>query len=222
MSKKLFLEPHYGDIAWSCSGLVAQNKQDSIIVNIFPPRSKFYRIKLRGLKYKKRKENEKRFEKLFGIKIIYLSYKSAFLRGRTLEDLFDKQLNKIEEAQVLTLRNLIITMIDDYNITEIYCPMAQRNQIDHLIVKKAVYGITTPIVKIFYYEDFPNFLPDSRKYQKETKFAAHKVDISDVIEEKIKAVLIYKTLIRSYFKSEETLVNLIRKTPYETYWYETE
>jgi len=47
---------------------------------------------------------------------------------------------------------------------------------------------------------------------------AKEVDISDVIEEKIQAVLIYESLVSGYFKSQDTLVELIRKTPFETYW----
>lgn len=220
MLKKLFLEPHYGDIAWSCGGLLAQNKQESIILNIFPPRSKFFRIKFRFIKYNRRKKNEKRFEKLFGIKIFYLSFKSAFLRGRTLETLFDKELNRIEHSQVLELRNIIIKFIDDYNVSEIYCPMAQRNQVDHLIVNKAVKGITAHDVQIYYYEDFPNFLPESKKYLQNKDAKAIRKDISDVIDEKIEAVLIYKSLIREHYKSIEGLVKLIKDTPYETFWIE--
>jgi len=218
MTQKLFLEPHYGDIAWACSGIIAQNVQESIIVNIFPPRRKNYRLKLKGRTYRKKKREEMEFAKLFGVRIIYLKYKSAFLRGRTIEDLFDKQLNEIEQKQVLELRNFVIKMIDDYNITEIYCPKAQRNQIDHLIVKKAIYGIVSPNIKIFYYDDFPNFLPESRNYRFDSKKQSKKVDISNVIDEKIKAVLVYKSLIRPYFRSKEILVDLIRKTPFEIFW----
>ncbi|NHJ05415.1 MAG: hypothetical protein EAX90_11360 [Candidatus Heimdallarchaeota archaeon] len=220
MTNKLFLEPHYGDIAWSCSGILAQNKSNSIIINIFPPRRKFYRFKLKGRIYRSKKREEKSFEKLYRVTIIYLKYKSAFLRGRTIENLFDKQLNKIEEKQVLELRNLIVKMIEDFDVSEIYCPKAQRNQIDHLIVKKAVYGITSSNIDVFYYEDFPNFLPESKKYFSESALQAKKIDISDVIEEKIKAVLAYKSLIKSYFKSKEKLIGLIRNTPFETFWIE--
>lgn len=164
MSKVLFLEPHYGDIAWSCSGLVAQNKEDSIIVSIFPPKRRFYRIKFMGIKYRRKKREAKRFESLFGVKIIYLKFKSAFLRGRNLEDLFDKILNPVEEEQVLKLREYISELIKKEDIYELYCPMAQRNQIDHLIVKKAVAGLKQTDFDIFYYEDFPNFIPESSKH----------------------------------------------------------
>ena len=93
MSKALFLEPHYGDIAWSCSGLVAQNRQDSIIVSIFPPKRRYYRIQFKGIKYRRKKREEIRFANILNVEIIYLKYKSAFLRGRNLEDLFDKILD---------------------------------------------------------------------------------------------------------------------------------
>ncbi len=220
MSKILFLEPHYGDIAWSCSGLVAQNREDSIIVTIFPPKRKYYRIQFKGIKYRRKKREEIRFSNILGVKIIYHKYKSAFLRGRNLEDLFDKILNPVEEEQVLQLRKYISELIKKEDISEIYCPMAQRNQIDHLIVKKAVAGLKQTDFDIYYYEDFPNFLPESRKLQVSTGLKAIKVDISEVIEEKIQGILEYVSLVEPYFKSKEVLVDLIRKTPFETFWKE--
>ncbi len=220
MSKTLFLEPHYGDIAWSCSGLVAQNREDSIIVSIFPPKRKYYRIQFKGIKYRRKKREEIRFANILGVEIIYLKYKSAFLRGRNLEDLFDKILNPVEEEQALKLRKYISELIKNEDISEVYCPMAQRNQIDHLIVKKAVAGLKQTDFDIYYYEDFPNFLPESRKLQVSTGLKAIKVDISEVIEEKIQGILEYVSLVEPYFKSKEVLVDLIRKTPFETFWKE--
>jgi LmbE family N-acetylglucosaminyl deacetylase len=220
MVSKLFLEPHYGDIAWSCGGLVAKYKKESIIVTIFPPRRKFYRLKLKARKYRKKKREEVRFEKLYGVKIIYLKYKSAFMRGRILEDLFDKKLNDLEKEIVIQLREFITNLVLEEGITEIYCPMAQRNQIDHLIVKEAISNLLVENINIFYYEDFPNFLPESRKLVTESNLNAIRVDISEVIEDKIKAVLFYDSLIEPYFVSKEKLVDLIRKTPFEIFWQE--
>ncbi|NHJ31331.1 MAG: hypothetical protein FK732_00570 [Asgard group archaeon] len=220
MSKILFLEPHYGDIAWSCSGLVAQNREDSIIVSIFPPKRKYYRIQFKGIKYRRKKREEIKFGNLLGVEIIYLKYKSAFLRGRNLEDLFDKILNPLEEEQVIQLREYFSDFIKKEDVSELYCPMAQRNQIDHLIVKKAVAGLKPIDFDIYYYEDFPNFLPESRKLQVSTALKAIKVDISDVIEEKIQSILQYESLVQPYFKSKEILVDLVRKTPFETFWKE--
>ncbi|MHA1155414.1 MAG: hypothetical protein ACTSQK_04840 [Candidatus Heimdallarchaeota archaeon] len=220
MTRKLFLEPHFGDIAWSCSGLIAQNKKDSIIVNLFPPRSKYYRFRINVMKkYKRKWQEEKSFERIFDIKIIYRKYKSAFLRGRKIENLFDKKLNAIEEQLVEELRADIAELIVKENITELYCPYAQRNQIDHLLVKKAVSGLTTTDVVIYYYEDFPNFLPKSTQIE-DSLLQPVKIDISISIEEKIEAVLQYKSLVTPYFKSEKTLIDLIRKTPFEIYWQE--
>lgn len=87
--------------------------------------------------------------------------------------------------------------------------MAQRNQIDHLIVKKAVAGLKPIDFDIFYYEDFPNFLPESKKLQVSTALKAIKVDISNVIEEKIQGIIQYDSLVEPYFKSKEILVELI-------------
>ncbi|NHK30959.1 MAG: hypothetical protein FK730_06370 [Asgard group archaeon] len=220
MVKKLFLEPHFGDIAWSCGGLVAKHKKESIIVTIFPPRRKFFRLKLKARKYRKKKREEIRFERLYGVKIIYLKYKSAFMRGRILEDLFDKKLNELEKEIVIQLREFITDLVLNEGITEIYCPMAQRNQIDHLIVKEAVSNLLLENIDIFYYEDFPNFLPESKKLVTEPTLKALKIDMSDVIEEKINAVLFYDSLIEPYFVSKEKLVNLIRRTPFEIFWKE--
>jgi len=217
---KLFLQPHYGDIAWSCGGLVAKHKKESIIVSIFPPKRKFFRLKLKGIVYRRKKREENHFEKLFGFKGIYLKYKSAFLRGRTLETLFDKNLNELEQQQVVALRDYLSNLILQEGITEVYCPKAQRNMIDHLIVKQAVYGLTATDITIYYYEDFPNFLPEAKKTSKKSKTKTIKVDISDVIEEKIQAIILYDSLVKPYYRSEEKLVELIRKTPFETYWLE--
>lgn len=218
--KKLFLEPHYGDIAWSCGGLVAKHKEESMIVTIFPPRRKFYRIKLKARTYRKKKREEMRFERLYDVKILYLKYKSAFMRGRILEELFDKKLNELEKEIVIQLREFISDLVLKEGITEIYCPMAQRNQIDHIMVKEAVSNLLLENISIFYYEDFPNFLPESKKLITESNLEALKIDITDVIEEKIRAVLFYESLIEPYFVSKEKLVDLIRNTPYEIFWLE--
>lgn len=220
MSKILFLEPHYGDIAWSCSGIVAQNRENSIIVTIFPPKRKYYRIQFKGIKYRMKKREEVRFGNLLGVRIIYLKYKSAFMRGRNLEDLFDKILNPVEKEQVLQLREHILDLIKEEDVAELYCPMAQRNQIDHLIVKKAVAGLKPTDFDIYYYEDFPNFLPESQKLKVSSALKSFKVDISNVIEEKIQGILEYESLVEPYFKSKEVLMDLIRKTPFETFWKE--
>lgn len=221
MGKKLFLEPHYGDVAWSCSGLIALHKEDSIIVNLFPPKRKFYRLKFKGIIYRRKKKEEEHFAQLFGIKILYYKYESAFLRGRNIETLFDKNLNEIEENLVIQLHQDILKLIEKENISELYCPKAERHQIDHLITKAAVARIVASDCKIFYYEDFPNFLPESNIINREdgnlTKLT---ISIEPVIEEKIKAVHIYQSLVKPYFTSEESLVNLIRNTPFENYWKE--
>ncbi|MHA1213582.1 MAG: PIG-L deacetylase family protein [Candidatus Heimdallarchaeota archaeon] len=220
MAKKLFLQPHYGDIAWSCGGLVTKHKKESIVVSIFPPKRKFYRLKFMGIIYRKKKREEKQFEKLIGFKGIYLKFKSAFLRGRTLETLFDKNLNELEQQQGVDLRGYLSKLILQEGITEVYCPKAQRNMIDHLIVKQAVYGLTATDITIYFYEDFPNFLPEAKKTTKKSKTKTIKVDISDVIEEKIQAIILYESLVQPYFRSKEKLVELIRKTPFETFWLE--
>ncbi len=218
MPKKLFLQPHHGDIAWSCSGLIAQSKEDSLAVSLFPPRSKHYWLKLKGRVYRSKKREDMQFEKLFGIRYIFEKFPSALMRGRTVDTLFDKKLNSMEEQLVQEIRNYITDLVAKEKITEIYCPMAQRNQIDHLIIKQAVFGLIASKVDVYYYEDFPNFLPESKKGKRFTSMEAKEVDISDVIEEKIQACLLYESLISAYFKSQDTLVELIRKTPFETYW----
>jgi len=218
MPTKLFLQPHHGDIAWSCGGLIAKNKDDSLVVSLFPPRSKNYWLKLKGRIYRSKKREDMQFEKLFGIRFIFKKFPSAFMRGRTVDYLFDKKLNSMEEQLVQEIRNYITDLIAKKGIKEIYCPMAQRNQIDHLIIKQAVFGLIASNVEIYYYEDFPNFLPESKKGKRFTSLEAKEIDISNVIEEKIQAVLLYESLIEAYYKSKETLVELIRKTPFETYW----
>ncbi|NHJ49497.1 MAG: hypothetical protein FK733_17035 [Asgard group archaeon] len=220
MSKKLFIEPHYGDVAWSCAGLIAMNKENSIVVNIFPPRRRYDRLLLKGFTYRKRKRVEKRFQELFGIRIIYLNYESALLRGRTIKELIDTKLNPIEKEQVAQIRQFISDFVIKEGITEIYSPLAQRNQIDHVIVKEAVSGLLTTGCEIYYYEDFPDFMPKTEKGLITPDLIEKKVDITSVIEEKIQAVILYESLVRAYFTSKESLLESIRKSPFETYWLE--
>ncbi|MBN1328146.1 MAG: hypothetical protein JXA54_01620 [Candidatus Heimdallarchaeota archaeon] len=122
---------------------------------------------------------------MFGIKILYYKYKSAFLRGRSAETLFDKTFNELEQKIVNQLHQDIIKLVEDKNISEIYCPRANENQIDHLLVRAAVARIVATDCKIFYYEDFPNFTFDSKISNKEKNMEKKIIDFHDVIDEKI-------------------------------------
>ena len=222
MTKKLFLEPHYGDIAWSCGGLLYKYKGESIILNFFPPK-KMKKFLFRKIKIKSRlgKKNNEKFRKLFNLKIIYLDYQSAFLRGRSDKNLFDKRLTSEEEELVSKIREDITKFVSQEKITEIYCPYAQRYQVDHLILRKAISTISIPEVIVYYYEDFPNFHPKSEEIVN-PNLEVNKIDISDYIEKKIEAVLIYDNLVKAFFTNKETLIELIHNRPYETYWKEKE
>ncbi|MGC9779470.1 MAG: hypothetical protein HZR80_09535 [Candidatus Heimdallarchaeota archaeon] len=187
-------------------------------MTIFPDRRKFYRIKRKGSIYRRKKREEIDYGKLSGVEIIFLKFKSALLRGRTFESLIDKNLNEIEEKQIIELRDVISDLVLKENISEIYCPRARRNQVDHIIVKKAVAGLSVAGYDIFYYEDFPTFLPDSKNLKTDTGYSRIEIDISNVIEEKIQGILLYESLIDVYFKSKELLVEKIRETTFEVFW----
>ena len=44
------------------------------------------------------------------------------------------------------------------------------------------------------------------------------IDVSDVIEVKVKGILVFESLIDAYFKSKELLAQRIRESPKEIYW----
>ena len=218
MKKKLFLAPHFADIAWSCSGLIFMNIPESIVVNIFSakPEDMNARKSFTYDQEMERKSEEKFFEK-YGIDSIQLDFKEAISRGRKVEEFFITKLNDEEEKLILDLAISFGDLIGKYGVSEIFCPKAIRNHVDHFIVKKAVERLISP-AEIYYYEDVLILIREKSKVGILANLKEIKIDISSVLEEKIQALLLYPATIKAHYKSEDSLVKAIRENPYENYW----
>ncbi|MBD3190946.1 MAG: hypothetical protein GF308_09900 [Candidatus Heimdallarchaeota archaeon] len=221
MPKKLFISPHYSDIAWSCSGLIAKHKQASVIAYVFTanPRKLHNPILKRNLK--RAKKETKKFHRLYNCKHLFLDFPHSVQRGISLADVFDKDLieREGEQALILQIRTKIAEIINQNNFSEIYCPKAIRNHVDHLLIKQAILPFSSAI-SIYYFQDFPTFLEDAETHKAESHLQLIKMDVSDVIEEKIEAILTYKSIIKQFYLSQEKLQEQIRQYPYEIYWKE--
>jgi len=218
MKKKLFLAPHFADIAWSCSGLLLMNKSESIVVNIFSAKPENEKIlKAHSYTQEDERDSEEKFYKKFGIESISLDYEESLIRGRRIEDLFTGELTKEEEKLILDITISIGDLVGKYQIKEIFCPKATRNHIDHLIVKKAIEKLISP-VDVYYYEDAPLFAKSKSKTEINENLKEIEVEISSVLEEKIQAILLYPNTIKAHYISVDSIINAIRKNPIEKYW----
>ena len=217
MSKRLFLAPHFSDIAWSCGGMIALDPSNSIVVNVFNLKpTKETKQKYKDFIQENYRKPEKKFQTMFKFTALKFDLAEALDRGRTPSTIFSKELTASEKELVYEIRDKIHALIDQHKITEIYCPKAQRNQTDHFIVKEAVNKITKE-VHIFYYKDFPNFLPEDSD-KTEVNLELIKFDITNVIEQKIAAISLYEKALKTFYQSKEKIIALIRKNPYEIYW----
>jgi LmbE family N-acetylglucosaminyl deacetylase len=218
MKKKLFLAPHFADLAWSCSGLLLMNISESIAVNVFSAKPENmdgwdaypYTQEMERL-------SEEKFFKKFGIEYIQCDFKEALVRGRKIEEFFSLKLNEEEDKLILDLAIKIGDLIGKYRVSEIFCPKALRHHIDHYIVKKSIEKIMNP-VEIYYYEDAPIFVEYKSKEKTPENLKEIKIDISSVLEEKIESVLLYPSTIKAHYKSEESVIKAIRDNPIEKYW----
>ncbi|MBK5114586.1 MAG: hypothetical protein KGD59_10525 [Candidatus Heimdallarchaeota archaeon] len=218
MKKKLFLAPHFADIAWSCSGLLLMNNSESIVVNVFSAKPEDMAI-MKSFSYTQEMErlSEEKFFKKFGIEFVQLDYQEAMVRGRKIEEFFSLKLNDEEEKLILDIAIKIGDLIGKYRISEVFCPKAIRNHVDHYIVKKSIEKIMTP-VEIYYYEDAPIFIQEKSKEKTPENLKEIKIDISSVLEDKIESVLLYPATIKAHYKSQESVIKAIRDNPYEKYW----
>ncbi|MHA1126184.1 MAG: PIG-L deacetylase family protein [Candidatus Heimdallarchaeota archaeon] len=217
MTKRLFIAPHYADVAFSCGGLIALDPANSIVSLVFSLKPEKDLIK----KYEKylfeiHRKPEKKYLKMFNLTSIDLKFPSALVRGRTPSDLFSIELTQIEKDLIFKIRDRLHEIIDRYNITEIYCPKDDRHQIDHYITKIAASKISRE-VHVFYYKDAPDFLPDEKDKSYE-HLELLKINISKVLDQKIKAVSLYENILTLFFHSKERILSKMKKTPFEVYW----
>lgn len=218
MKKKLFLAPHFADIAWSCSGLLLMNKSESIVVNVFSALPEDENI-LKSFSYTQEKErlSEKKFYEKFGIESIPLDFKESLIRGRKIESLFSSELTEEEEKMILDIAIRIGDLVGKYRIKEIFCPKATRNHVDHFIVKKSIEKLISP-VEVYYYEDAPLFAKDKSKVETAENLKEINIDISSVLEDKIQALLLFPDTIKAHYTSVKSIINALRKNPIEKYW----
>ncbi len=218
MKKKLFLAPHFADIAWSCSGLILMNISDSVVANVFSAKPEDM-IARKSFTYDQEMErhSEEKFFKKFSIDSVQLDFKEALSRGRKIEEFFTLKLNEEEEKLILDIAVSLGDLIGKYRVSELFCPKAIRHHVDHYIVKKSVEKLMSP-VEIYYYEDAPIFGQDKSKEKIPGNLKEIKIDISSVLEEKIQGLLLYPATIKAHYKSEDSVVKAIRENPYEYYW----
>ena len=217
MTKRLFIAPHFADIAWSCGGLIAMDPSNSIVAIVFSQKpSKEILKKYEDYTLEVYRKSEIKYQKMFNLTYEYLDFLHAIGAGRTPSNLFSKDLSQKEKDLVYEIRDRLHDIIDKYRITEIYCPKADRIQVDHVITKEAVNKIAREI-HVFYYKDIPDFLPDDND-KSEANLELIKIDISKVLDQKIKAVSLFKKFYEIFYQSLEKIIAKMKKIPYEVYW----
>lgn len=217
MSKRLFISPHFADIAFSCGGLIALDPENSLLTVVFSLKPEKGLLKqYNEFFFEFYRKAEKKFLKMFNLTSIDLELPSAISRGRTPSDLFSKELTQMEKDLVFTIRDRLHEIIDHYNIKEIYCPKDDRHQIDHQITKIAASKIARE-VHVFYYKDAPDFFPDE-KDKSDEHLELIKINILKVLDKKIKAVSLYEKYMELFLHSKEKTIAKMKKTPCEIYW----
>lgn len=218
MKKKLFVIPHFSDIVVSCAGLVSLNLESSLVVNVFTAKPGLIKkFTKRSFSQEFERESEKRLRKMLGFQYLELGFPDSYVRGRNPETYFSTNLTVKEEDILMKLQEKLNSIIIDNNITEIYSPLALRNHIDHYIVREAVKKIPGDF-QIFYYDDNPDFNPDSPDLSYDPNLEKIVLDISSVLDKKINAIKLYKATLRALYQSEKKVIESITKHPVELYW----
>ena len=217
MSKRLFISPHFADVAFSCGGLIALDPENSLLTVVFSLKpEKDLLKKYDKYMFETSRKPEKKYLKMFDLTSIDLDFPSAISRGRTPSNLFSKELTQMEKDLVFEIRDRLDEIINRYNIKEIYCPKDDRHQIDHHLTKVAVSKISRE-VHVFYYKDAPDFLSDE-KDKSEEHLELIKINISKVLDQKIKVVSLYEDILELFFHSKEKIISKMKQIPYEVYW----
>jgi LmbE family N-acetylglucosaminyl deacetylase len=172
------LSPHFDDACFSLGGLLSKEEfEDLVILDIFSKSQYGPNIKLLKPYFKivnvfnlnffrrtitdhvsevRRREDQRFCESISAVQRT-LFFKDASLRDLVNEYSYDAE-SIVNEPIFDNVSNAIekVVISDDYN--SVFCPLAIGNQVDHLIVMKAIKMLRRCRAihsKVFFYEDLP-------------------------------------------------------------------
>jgi LmbE family N-acetylglucosaminyl deacetylase len=151
---------------------------------------------------KRRKEDKLAIENLGNITIENLGFTDAMWRGKSNGDPFyhtiHDQIDK-EDLSAQSLEKKLTELSINTSQTIIFGPLARGRHIDHLVVRQV---ITKMFSHVWYYSDFPY----SDKFENEKNFikshGLSSVEWNGENENKMKAILAYKTQLFSLFQNQ--------------------
>ncbi|MCG8701062.1 MAG: PIG-L family deacetylase [Bacteroidales bacterium] len=162
----LYVSPHIDDAILSCAGMMCQNGNDILIVNIFTkPVEGTKSLHGSELDLQERRNEEElvldQFKKIIGnknIEIIYLDYNDALDRGFQLKEILGPHDEKIfGSCDIEEIEEKINGILKDRNPDRIFVPTGTGNHVDHVLTYLIGHRLKKKLSnqEILFYSDIP-------------------------------------------------------------------
>jgi LmbE family N-acetylglucosaminyl deacetylase len=186
MSKILIISPHMDDEVLGCGGTIRKHVKNSDAIHVIIAANRVY-----GHKFDPKKNEHERSHVLKAQKI--LGYDAV-----TFLDLPDERLDGMVQDIIIPLEKHIDAIKPD----TVYVPFRGDNNQDHRAIYDAVRVVirpgATPFIKNIYMYEISSSTEQSPPLLENAFFPNYYVDISDFIEDKLKALSCYETEVRKY------------------------
>ncbi|MBS3124678.1 PIG-L family deacetylase [Candidatus Woesearchaeota archaeon] len=216
---KIVVSPHSDDAALSMGGHLILNGSDYNIITVFntcPFSDNFRAYEMSPAEITECNNKEDVFyARMIGADIVFLNQREAL--ERAYDSPFEKKIKRGDAEMIAEVRSQLTALTERANVDSLYFPLSLGNHIDHVILHLMGRSFTEKGCRIRFYEDQPYTEEMSEAELKEqmaekTKGLriAQEVDITDVLEEKMRLAAIYKTQYdRSYLEKLGTYARKI-------------
>lgn len=213
----IFFSPHFDDAILSCGGLIAKLKKTNkkvLIVTIFSEVNNdniisdaAQHIKASGFDNvwdlnAKRKNEEKKIEKILQIKTFFLKETEANFRSnyQNYNDMIGTKNLKKEKKLITKLNKKIINTINIFlrKTGKIYFPLAVGQHVDHLIVNKIGVDLSKKF-NTFFWEDYPYLMYLKNKILDNRYSLNNRIDIKEELILKRKLINQYQSQTNQLF-----------------------
>lgn len=216
---KIIVSPHSDDAALSMGGhliLDGLNYKLATVFNTCPFSENFRAYKLPPAKVTEYNNKEDVFyASIMGADIVFLNQREAL--ERAYDSPFERKIKISDAKMIAEVQSQLTALTEKANVDTLYFPLSLGNHIDHIILNLIGRSFTKNRCNIRFYEDQPYTEEMSEAELKEqmaekTKGLriAQEVDITDILEEKMRLAAIYKTQYdRAYLEKLATYARKI-------------